>query len=147
LKEQQKEARYGRLHDNHRDPLPGPEKIVGERLALAQALAVLHQLPELDRVVFVLRVQHELPYVEIARVTGLSLSAAKVKVHRVRLKLAKRVTAPQQLEEVEVPLSSARHGTEGDQLPGIVRPVPSTTEPGAVSGLAPSSWPPDSNRL
>ena len=88
LKQQQKEARYGRLYDNHGDPQPGPEKIVGQRLALEQALAVLQKLPELDRAVFVLRVQHELPYAEIARVTGLSLSAAKVKVHRARLKLA-----------------------------------------------------------
>jgi RNA polymerase sigma-70 factor, ECF subfamily len=98
LKQQQKEARYGPLHDNYCDPQPSPEKIVGQRLALEEALAVLHQLPELDRTVFVLQVQHELPYAEIARVTGLSLAASKVKVHRVRLKLA-AASAAEELDE------------------------------------------------
>ena len=44
-------------------------------------------LPEIDRAAFVLRVQHELSYAEIARILELSLTAAKVKVHRVRKKL------------------------------------------------------------
>jgi len=44
-------------------------------------------LPEIDRTAFVLRVQNELSYVEIARVLELSLSASKVKVYRVRKKL------------------------------------------------------------
>jgi DNA-directed RNA polymerase specialized sigma24 family protein len=48
---------------------------------------VLQTLPEIDRAAFTLRVQHEPPYAEIARVLGLSLAAAKVKVHRVRKKL------------------------------------------------------------
>lgn len=48
---------------------------------------MLQTLPEIDRAAFVLRVQHDLPYDEIARVLGISLSATKVKVHRVRKKL------------------------------------------------------------
>jgi DNA-directed RNA polymerase specialized sigma24 family protein len=44
-------------------------------------------MPEIDRAAFVMRVQHELPYAEIARALGLSLTATKVKVHRVRRKL------------------------------------------------------------
>jgi RNA polymerase sigma-70 factor (ECF subfamily) len=55
---------------------------------------VLQTLPEIDRTAFILRVQQELPYAEIARVLELSLSAVKVKVHRTRKKL---LTA--QLEE------------------------------------------------
>ena len=47
----------------------------------------LLKLSELDRAAFILRVQHELPYAEISRVLGISLTAAKVKVHRVRKKL------------------------------------------------------------
>jgi DNA-directed RNA polymerase specialized sigma24 family protein len=50
--------------------------------------AVIQELPEADRTVFLLRVQHDLQYAEIAGITDLSLSAVKVKVHRVRLKLA-----------------------------------------------------------
>ena len=48
---------------------------------------MLQTLPELDRAAFVLRVEHELPYIEITRTLEISLSAAKVKVHRVRKKL------------------------------------------------------------
>ncbi|MCK4776450.1 MAG: sigma-70 region 4 domain-containing protein, partial [Candidatus Krumholzibacteria bacterium] len=49
--------------------------------------SVLQTLPEIDRAAFIMRIQHELPYVEIARALELSVSAAKVKVHRVRKKL------------------------------------------------------------
>ena len=48
---------------------------------------LLQTLPEIDRTAFVLRVQHELPYAEIARVLGLSPAAVKVKVHRAWVKL------------------------------------------------------------
>jgi len=44
-------------------------------------------VPEIDRAAFLMRVQHELPYAEIARALEVSLAAAKVKVHRVRRKL------------------------------------------------------------
>jgi DNA-directed RNA polymerase specialized sigma24 family protein len=44
-------------------------------------------LPETDRTAFILRVQHELPCDEIARILSLSVSAVKVKIHRVRRKL------------------------------------------------------------
>ena len=47
----------------------------------------LQTFPEIDRSAFVLRVQYDLPYTEIARVLQLSENAVKVKVHRVRKKL------------------------------------------------------------
>jgi RNA polymerase sigma-70 factor (ECF subfamily) len=75
------------LDDVYADPGTGPEGVVESRLELERVQGVLQTLPEIDRTAFVLRVQHELPYVEIARVLDLSLSAAKVKVHRVRKKL------------------------------------------------------------
>ena len=75
------------LEDTHTNPSPGPDQLVANRLELQQAHKLLQTLPEIDRTAFVLRVQHELPYAEIARVLGLSLSAAKVKVHRVRRRL------------------------------------------------------------
>ncbi len=71
----------------------GPHGVVEDRLALAEVLAQLQNLPESERSALVLRVQHELPYEEIARVLGISLSLAKVKVHRARLKLAQVRTA------------------------------------------------------
>ena len=75
------------LVDIYPDPAPGPEAIVESQLKLLEIRRLLITLPEIDRAAFILRVQHELPYSEIARILELSLSAAKVKVHRVRKKL------------------------------------------------------------
>lgn len=75
------------LLDAHPDPGPGVEVINEHRDDLKRIQNALQQIREVDRTAFILRAQHELPYEEIARVLGLSLSAAKVKVHRVRLKL------------------------------------------------------------
>lgn len=69
------------------DPSPGADKRVEDRDELVRIQKVLQQINEVDRAAFILRVQHELPYAEIARVLQISLSSAKVKVHRVRLKL------------------------------------------------------------
>ena len=71
----------------HPDPAPGPDRRIESRLELREVQRVLQSLPEIDRAAFILRVRHELPYAEIARVLGTSLAAAKVKVHRVRKKL------------------------------------------------------------
>jgi RNA polymerase sigma-70 factor (ECF subfamily) len=75
------------LNDTYPDPNPEPEKLVESRLELLRVQSALQNLPEVDRTAFVLRVQHELAYAEIARVLEISLTAAKVKVHRVRKKL------------------------------------------------------------
>jgi len=88
LEQQRKEKRLVELEPDYIDPLPWPESAVQHRLDLQMAQELIQSLPEIDRTVFLLRVQHDLPYAEIARVTNLSLSAAKVKVHRVRLRLA-----------------------------------------------------------
>lgn len=87
LEQQRKSKRQVALEDVHPDPAPGPDALVESRLELRTVQRVLQTLPEIDCAAFVLRVQHELPYAEIARVLGLSLSSAKVKVHRVRKKL------------------------------------------------------------
>ena len=57
------------------------------RMELERVWEVLRNLPEDDRAAFVMRAEHGLSYEEIARVLGLSLSSAKVKVHRVRRRL------------------------------------------------------------
>ena len=51
----------------------------------------LATMKEVDRAAFILRAQYDMPYAEIARILNLSLSATKVKVHRVRLKLAQAI--------------------------------------------------------
>jgi len=75
------------LEDTLPDPAPGPDELAESRLALMKIQKILQTLPEIDRTAFILRVQHELPYEEIARTLGLSLAAVKVKVHRVRKKM------------------------------------------------------------
>ena len=87
LEQRRKRKHQIRLEDVHPDPAPGPDKRVESKLELLRGQSFLQTLPETDRTAFVMRVQHELPYAEIARVLGLSLTAARVKVHRVRKKL------------------------------------------------------------
>ena len=87
LEQQRKEARQVVLEDVYPDGRPDPEKIAELRQELQMVWSVLQTIPEVDRTAFILRVQQELPYAEIARVLELSLSAVKVKVHRVRKKL------------------------------------------------------------
>ena len=87
LEQRRKRKHQVALDDVYPDPAPGPERVVESQLELLRVQSVLQTLPEIDRAAFVLRVQHELPYAEIARVLGLSLTASKVKVHRVRKKL------------------------------------------------------------
>lgn len=87
LEQRRKRQHQVALDDIYPDPTPGPDKLAESRLGLLRVQRVLQTLPEVDRAAFVLRIQHELPYAEIARVLGLSVTAAKVKVHRVRRRL------------------------------------------------------------
>lgn len=67
--------------------LPEDAVVIGEQMQ--QVRDQLMKLKVIDRAAFILRVQYEMPYAEISRILNLSLSATKVKVHRVRLKLAR----------------------------------------------------------
>jgi RNA polymerase sigma-70 factor (ECF subfamily) len=50
-------------------------------------VAALAELPEGERAALLLRVDHDLSYEDIASALGISVSAAKVRVHRARLRL------------------------------------------------------------
>ena len=65
-----------------------PERRATARSELSRVLAELQKLPEVDRAALLMRAEDQLPYDEIARALGLSLSATKVKIHRARLRLA-----------------------------------------------------------
>lgn len=67
---------------------PSPVEISEQRTELARVIHALQTLPEIDRAALILRVEEELPYEEIAAILNISVAAAKVKVHRARLKLA-----------------------------------------------------------
>jgi RNA polymerase sigma-70 factor (ECF subfamily) len=92
LQRRSRDSRHVLLDDIYPDPSPGPDQLLESRLALHDIHSFLQTLSEIDRSAFVLRVQYELPYAEIARILQLSLSAAKVKVHRVRKKLIANYT-------------------------------------------------------
>jgi len=66
---------------------PGMERVLEDQNELDHVRKWLQTLPEVDRSAFVLRIQHDLPYAEVARILYISKSAVKVKVHRMRKKL------------------------------------------------------------
>ena len=65
----------------------GPEKTAETNLSLRGVMQFMQTLPEIDRAALLLHIQDDLSYEEISKVLGTSLAAAKVKVHRTRLKL------------------------------------------------------------
>jgi len=69
------------------DNAPDPHRRATARIELDRERSQLARLPETDRVALLLRTEESLPYAEIARVLGISLGAARVKVHRARRKL------------------------------------------------------------
>jgi RNA polymerase sigma-70 factor (ECF subfamily) len=79
--------RQAGLHTSQPDPAPGPDQVVADRIQMGGVARVLMTLPEVDRAALIMRAQYDMPYDEIARALGLSISAAKVKVHRARLRL------------------------------------------------------------
>ena len=82
------ESKLAEMNPEIPDPEAGPDKRALLQSELKEVFAILQTLPEVDRAALLLRAQQELPYEEIARALGISLVAAKVKVHRARLKLA-----------------------------------------------------------
>lgn len=78
------------LHSELRDLEPDPSRRVEERGELHSVLGAVAGLPEGEREALALRVIEELPYEEVARVLGISVVAAKVRVHRARARLIAR---------------------------------------------------------
>jgi RNA polymerase sigma-70 factor (ECF subfamily) len=76
------------LDINLRDHQPDPEIQALQKTELRLVLEALQQLPETDRAAVLMRALDDLHYDEIARVLGISVAAAKVKVFRARLALA-----------------------------------------------------------
>ena len=87
LGQMRKEKRIVELDDQLPDQVLLPDIKVELLDEIKQVQNYLQTLPECDRTAFILRVQHNIPYSEIARVLEISESAAKVKIHRARKKL------------------------------------------------------------
>lgn len=86
-KKSNREKRFVPIESNLSEPLMRPEQTAENSASLQTALRFIQTLPEVDRAALVLRLQDDLSYEEIASVLNISLAAAKVKVHRARLKL------------------------------------------------------------
>jgi len=68
-----------------------PAQVVEDQISVQTAMRFIQTLPEADRMALILRIEHNLPYEEIAAMLNISLSAAKVKAHRARIKLTEYV--------------------------------------------------------
>lgn len=77
------------LEESIPDPGLGLQVRAEQKAEVAALMPLLQQLSEIDRAALLMRVQEEMSYEEIAQALRISLSSAKVKVHRARLKLIK----------------------------------------------------------
>ncbi len=93
LMQQRKEKHMVYLDDNYPDPSPTPHEQTDTTIELNNIDQFLLSLPATDRAVFILRIQDQIPYSEIAGIMGISTSCAKVKMHRIRKKLLAARTA------------------------------------------------------
>ncbi|HSD67438.1 MAG TPA: sigma-70 family RNA polymerase sigma factor [Vicinamibacteria bacterium] len=82
------ERRRAPLDERIADDRPDPEARAADQSRLQAVLAALRALPEVDRAAVLMRANGELTYEEIAAALRISVAAAKVKVHRARLRLA-----------------------------------------------------------
>jgi len=78
-----------------------PDATLDAKQKLARVLKALAALPEVDRFALLLRVVEGLSYAEIAATLRISIAAAKVKVHRARLRLASQGLGGNDNEHIE----------------------------------------------
>jgi RNA polymerase sigma-70 factor (ECF subfamily) len=83
-------SRQSPLPDDVADPGPAASHRLEQESELLAVLATLQTLAEIDRAALLMRAVDGLPYEEIAATLGISLSSAKVKVHRARAALLRR---------------------------------------------------------
>jgi RNA polymerase sigma-70 factor, ECF subfamily len=81
-------SRHVGLDSELPDPQASPYDRVERKQELHAVLAGLQELPEIDRAALLMRALDGMAYEEISRALGISLSSAKVKIHRARLALA-----------------------------------------------------------
>lgn len=86
---QRKQRREVPLSEQLPTPAHDPVVRLDEEARLEVVLQALGDLPEGEKAALLLRVDYELPYEEIASILGTSVGAAKVRVHRARLRLTR----------------------------------------------------------
>ena len=80
-------GRRGSMPEEVADPAPGPEAWASGRDDVRALISELQRLPEIDRAALLMKAQEGLSYAEIAAALEISVAAARVKVHRARLRL------------------------------------------------------------
>lgn len=91
LQSKRRTKRLTSLDEEMKDTAIQPDRIAEVQSDLDETLKALQTLPDIDRAVLIMRAEEELSYEEIARATGLSVSAVKVKVFRARAKLQSQI--------------------------------------------------------
>lgn len=86
-KKSKREKRFVSLDEEIIESDSRPAQRVEDSASVRIAMRFIQTLPEVDRAALILRLQDDLPYEEIASVLSISIAAAKVKVHRARIKL------------------------------------------------------------
>lgn len=74
-------------------PARDPADRLDDQARLESVMEALGHLPEGERAVLLLRVDHDLSYEEIAAALGTTIGAARLRVHRARVRLAGAATA------------------------------------------------------
>lgn len=96
-KRSKRENRFVSLSANLIERQTGPPQQVEQSVSLQTARQFIQTLPDVDRTALVLRLQNDLPFGEIASILNISLAAAKVKVHRARMKLSEYMRQQEEL--------------------------------------------------
>jgi len=76
------------LDEDTAAPPDDPTGRLDDRARLASVVGALRDLPEHERAALLLRVDHDLPYEDIATALGARVGTVKVWVHRARVRLA-----------------------------------------------------------
>jgi RNA polymerase sigma-70 factor (ECF subfamily) len=86
-KQWRKASRLEELDAEMPDPVATPSEAAENQDETRRMWTAFQALPEMDRTLLLLRAESELSYEDIAAATGLTVTAAKVKVFRARAKL------------------------------------------------------------
>ncbi len=87
LHELRRRARYAGISKDVPDPAPPLELRTEHKSELSEVFAALQHLPEIERSALIMRSEQDMSYSDIAKSLGISVAAAKVRVHRARKKL------------------------------------------------------------
>lgn len=98
LEERRQMRRMTKVDERAPDARPGPDRCAQASMDLQIVLGALQTLPEIDRAAVLLRAEEGLSYDEVAAALDISTVAARVKVHRARLKLAAALKSRQPAE-------------------------------------------------